>query len=118
MVLQLRRPFSDGTRAVKFSGEEFVKALALIVPPSWQNQVRYWGVFGPNHRFRSQVVNYKRSAPPSYRLGWAEVLKATFNIDRTVCGNCGSNVKIISVIRDYDVARKILKSMNQSGVPP
>ncbi len=120
VTLLLKRPYSDGTRSISYTPEQFIKSLASIVPPMWENQVRYWGVFAPNHRLRKFIVekNAQSPSPCFYRRRWAEVLKATFGVDRTKCEKCEGRVKVISVIRDYEIVRKILKSMSSSGVPP
>jgi hypothetical protein len=45
--LRLKRPFSDGTWAIEMDELSLCARLAALVPPPWQNQVRYSGVLTP-----------------------------------------------------------------------
>ena len=48
------------------------------------------------------------SAPPSYRIPWAELLKRTWNTDLLSCPRCHGRLKIIAFITELAVVRKIL----------
>jgi hypothetical protein len=54
--LRLKRTFSDGTWAVEMDELSLCARLAALVPPPWQNQVRYSGVLAPASKWRSRVV--------------------------------------------------------------
>lgn len=58
--LRLKRVFSDGTWAVEMDELSLVARLVALVPPAWQNQVRYSGVLAPASSFRKRVI----PAPP------------------------------------------------------
>ncbi len=57
--LRFKRPFSDGSTHVDFSAVDFLRRLALCVPPPRFHQVSYWGLFAPHSSNRSAL-----SGPP------------------------------------------------------
>jgi len=118
--LRLKRPFSDGTFAVDMDELSLVARLAALVPPPWQNQVRYSGVLASAHPWRSRVVPREPNASDA-TCGHAEpapdadtdtddaakvprgkgcrywpwrILKArTFGADTTQCPHCKGTLK-------------------------
>ena len=44
-------------------------------------------------------------------MTWAQRLKRVFNIDISVCNQCGSRVKVIACIEDPDAISKILTAL-------
>jgi len=63
--LQLKRAFGDGTFAIEMDELSLVARLAALVPPPWQNQVRYSGVLAPAASWRRRVVAMAPGADPS-----------------------------------------------------
>lgn len=61
--LRLKRTFSDGTWAVEMDELSLVARLAALVPPPWQNQVRYSGVLAPASNWRPRIVPKPPSEP-------------------------------------------------------
>ena len=53
---RLKRTFGDGTFAVEMDELPLAARLAAMVPPPWQNQVRYAGVLAPAAKWRSRIV--------------------------------------------------------------
>ena len=70
MRLQLKRAFGDGTFAVEMDELSLVARLAAMVPPPWQNQVRYSGVLAPAAKWRSRVVATAPSADDATAALW------------------------------------------------
>lgn len=56
MLLRLRRPWNDGTRAILFEPIELLEKLAALIPKPRINLLVYHGIFGPNARGRSSAV--------------------------------------------------------------
>jgi len=56
VVLRLRRPWSDGTRAIRFEPTEFLEKLASLVPRPRINLLIYHGVFAPHAHARTDAV--------------------------------------------------------------
>lgn len=57
-------------------------------------------------------------AAPTRRARWAELLKRVFQIDLTECPDCGGEVKLIAVIMERKVVRKILDHLGLPSEPP
>ena len=114
----LKAPWSDGTKAVQFTPLEFVEKLAALVPPPRVHQIRYQGVFAPNHSWREAVVLERstkqavdgagRGLSQGRRMSSAECLKRTFQIDLTQCPDCAGEVRFMAAIIKRDAIRAIL----------
>lgn len=115
----MKRPWSDGTYEIVFSGVELVEKLASSVPPPRGHLIRYAGVLAPNSAVRSKVVlkpkpkvrseDGKKTTTEPQRRAWAELAKRSFGIDLTVCEKCSGAVKRIAIIKDPAVNLKILR---------
>jgi len=51
-------------------------------------------------------------------LDWASLLKRVFEYDVTVCENCGGKVKVLAVLTDPVVIRRILEHLHLPTAPP
>jgi len=60
VLMELRRPWSDGTTHLLFEGVELLEKLAAIIPRPRINLLLYHGVLGPRARWRSLVTSYGR----------------------------------------------------------
>jgi len=56
ILLRLRRPWRDGTRAVRFSPIERLEKLAAMIPKPRITLLVYHGAFAPNARGRREAV--------------------------------------------------------------
>ncbi len=56
VLLRLRRPWRDGTRAIHFEPSEFLEQLASLVPKPRINLLVYHGVFAPHAHGRKDAV--------------------------------------------------------------
>jgi hypothetical protein len=56
VVLRLRRPWTDGTRAIRFEPSEFLEKLASLVPKPRINLLVYHGAFAPHAHGRKDAV--------------------------------------------------------------
>jgi transposase-like protein len=71
VVLRLRRPWSDGTRAIRFEPSEFLEKLAAMIPKPRINLLVYHGVFAPHAHGRKDAVRrahegaVRAAAPPA-----------------------------------------------------
>jgi hypothetical protein len=138
-IYHLRRPFSDGTRAVRFDPLTFLERLAALVPPPRAHLVTYHGILAPNAAYRDAVVPHPGSASrpgplrrhragPAApddddderrrRLTWAQLLLRVFRIDVLECPHCGSRRRLIALITDPPVVRDILVCVGLDPDPP
>jgi len=139
VIYGLRRHWRDGTSAVSFDPLTFIERLAALVPRPRAHQQTYHGVLAPAAAYRDLIVpgpmdrsaasNASSSAaspscaaPPSessaQRATWAELLKRVFALDVLECPHCGGRRKLIALISDGVVVRKILDHLGLPTEPP
>ena len=96
--------------------------------------VRYFGVLAPNSKFRRHVIpgltraqiQKKKEAIKETnetisllkKSLWVRLLARVFQIDISKCRDCGSEMKIISSIKDPPVIEKILNHCGLNPRPP
>ena len=51
-------------------------------------------------------------------MSWAQRLKRVFDIDIEKCLDCGGKIKVIAIIEDYKVAKKILTHIGLDSKAP
>ena len=125
---QLKTPYSDGTTHVIFEPLDFIAKLAALVPKPRVNLTRFHGVFAPNSKHRVEVTPAKRGKgrtrqenedkTPEQRhqsMTWAQRLKRVFNIDVSICPQCGGEAKVITCIEDQAIIDKILQHFAGQG---
>lgn len=133
VVYKLKSPWRDGTRAIMFSGTEFIEKLVAIIPQPRIHQTRFHGVLAPHAEVRKLIVPAPAAVPPRaagvgataesvknakpQRLRWAELLSRVFGIDLKHCP-CGGNLTVIAAITDPDITRKILEHMGLPATIP
>ena len=119
VLLRLRRPWRDGTRAICFEPSEFLEKLAAMIPRPRINLLIYHGAFAPRGRCHNGPVvaadaprrvtpPTSGSAPeagatpvayvrPSY-VAWADLLRRVFAIDILACPDCGGRLRLLATI--------------------
>jgi hypothetical protein len=124
VVYRLRHRWRDGTEAVVLDPLTFLERLAALVPRPRTHLVTYHGVLAPAAAWRDLVVPGSlprmRTSPrtPRQRLTWAELVKRVFAIDVLTCPHCGGPRKLIALINDGLVVRKILTHLGLPTEPP
>lgn len=126
---QLKTPYNDGTTHVIFEPLDFISKLVALIPKPRVNLTRFHGVFAPNSPYRSEVTRAKRGKCRSQQqnsdqtpeekhkaMTWAQRLKRVFNIDVSICPECGSKTRIIACIEEQAIIDKILKHLQAKGV--
>ncbi len=55
-----------------------------------------------------------------YKKKWAQLIQKVFEIDPLTCPVCGGTMKLISIIHERDIIRKILEHLNlwEQDLPP
>ena len=124
VLLELKTPFWDGTTHVAYEPLEFMEKLAAIIPKPRINLLLYHGVLGPNAAWRKDVVAFGRagggqddtakSAPKRRSYTWAELMARAFLLDVLECPRCSGRMKLIALIEEPKVVRKILDHL---GLP-
>jgi hypothetical protein len=133
VIYALRRHWRDGTSAIAFDPLDFLARLAALVPRPRAHLLTYHGVLAPAAEWRDLVVpsagakgspcpasgpHRTRKAPRPTRLTWAELMKHVFAIDVLVCPHCTGTRRLIALLTDGLVVRKILKHLGIQSEPP
>jgi hypothetical protein len=127
---EMKRTFSNGARVLVFTPQQFIRRIALLVPPPRHHEVTYFGLLAANAKYRTAIVpvaTFRRKPkaavdptsttarsmppspdPPSSRLGWADLIEKTFLLDVLLCQACGGRARIIAVITEPATIHKIL----------
>jgi hypothetical protein len=141
VLLHLRRPWRDGTRAICFEPSEFLEKLAVIIARPRINLLIYHGAFAARGCCHSGpvVVDDERSPSPAPANGspgaapapeveatppaayvrrryfaWADLLRRVFAVDILACPDCGGRLRLLATIEDRAVVEKILTHL---GLP-
>jgi hypothetical protein len=128
--LSLRHPWSDGTTDLVFTPLELLERLAVLVPRPRINLILYFGVLGARAAARAEVAGRREptvdraapsdavtpaapSAAPAESAGgrnrsWATLMQRTFGLDVLACPRCGGRLRLIAVIEQTAVIKRIL----------
>ena len=132
VLLRLRRPWRDGTRAICFEPSECLEKLAAMIPRPRIHLLLYHGAFAPRGRCHSGTVvvedaPYRVPTPASGSAGaapgadappaayvrppyvaWADLLRRVFALDILACPDCGGRLRLLATIADRAVVETIL----------
>ena len=147
VVYRLRRAWRDGTSAIVFEPLAFLERLAALVPRPRAHLLTYHGVLAPAAQWRHQIVPGPRARAESYhgsternagrsrsdspdypaalsnpartrRLRWADLLRRVFAVDVLTCPDCGGARRLIAMITDGLVVRRILDHLELPSTAP
>jgi hypothetical protein len=126
-ALSLPNPWSDGTMGIRLSPLELLEKLAALVPLPHVHLVRYGGCLAPHSHLRGAILPTLRQqglaalevCPTSPRWSWARLLQRVFDVDMARCPFCHQGtLRIIAVITQGEVIRKILRHLKRAADPP
>lgn len=133
IVFKMKRTFADGTSAILLSPLEMIEKLVGLIPPPKMHLIRYAGVFSANHSWRSEIIlnpeikkgfgsdtDEEEDPDKSVRgSSWAKLLAKTFQIDVSICRQCGGDIHMLGAIRDPASIERYLKCMDiEPRAPP
>src|SRR5262249_30418676 len=126
-ALSLPHPWSDGTTGIRLSPVELLEKLAALIPLPHVHLVRYGGCLAPHSHLRGSVIPTPRqqgleaqeATITSAHWGWAQLLHRVFALDMVHCPWCQrGTLRLIAVITQGEVIRKILRHQKRSVDPP
>ena len=110
----------DGKEEKTFDALEWLAAMCSHVPNKGEQMVRYYGYYSNVSRGKRKIQD-KDDAIPSileldgssreFRKNWARLIQKIYEVDPLTCPKCSGKMKVISVIEDEDVIKKILKHL-------
>jgi hypothetical protein len=142
--LELKTPWSDGTRAIVLAPLDLISRLCALVPPPRFHLTRFHGVFAPAAKTRSEVVPPRPKAPaaivqlqlfasaqssacddvhgdkprPEGRHPWAWLIKRVFLRDVTVCPRCQGPMTVREVALTAESIARVLARHGLGPQPP
>jgi catechol 2,3-dioxygenase-like lactoylglutathione lyase family enzyme len=130
VLWRLPRPWRDGTTHVRFDPCDFLGRLAVLIPRPRINLLFYHGVLGARSAWRQAIVPGRASEdgeapataaepppdarPTPRRRQWADLMRRSFGFDVLACDRCGGRLRLIALIHQAEVVRRILTHL---GVP-
>jgi len=132
----------DGKDEKVFEPLEWIAAMCSHVPNKGEQMVRYYGFYSPAFRGMARGKRKKNEQDeliPSilepvvdpdfsgngssreYKRNWARLIQKIYEVDPLTCSKCSGKMKVISVIEDEDVIKKILKHLglwDHKACPP
>lgn len=127
VLLELRHRWADGTSHLLFDPVELLERLAALTPRPRINLVLYYGVLGARSAWRSRLgepelaargrtgaepaagTDAARPAPRAQsNLLWAQLMQRSFGFDVLACPRCGGRLRLVAVIEEARVIRRIL----------
>ncbi|HPJ66524.1 MAG TPA: transposase [Desulfobacteraceae bacterium] len=119
----------DGKEEKTFDALKWLAAMCSHVPNKGEQMVRYYGYYSNVSRGKRKIQD-KDDAIPSIlepqgsfresRKNWARLIQKIYEIDPLTCPKCSGAMKVISVIENEDVIKKILKHLGlwEKGARP
>ncbi len=123
--IRLKRTWKGGVRALLFEPHQLIARLAALIPLPRSNLRRFYGVFAANHPLRERIVpkppdpaKTKRPVAPERpaQMGWADLLKRTWNIDAMRCPYCSHGLMyVIAVVLEPDAITAIIAAVHAAS---
>jgi putative transposase/transposase-like zinc-binding protein len=127
LVYTFTHPWSDGTTGLRLAPLELLEKLAALIPLPHVHLVRYGGCLAPHSHLRHAIM----PSPRQQGMGredahtgtpywpWARLLGRVFDLEMTTCPLCQRGVlRLIAIITQGEVIRKILRHLKLSADPP
>ena len=101
-----------------FDALEWLAAMCSHVPNKGKQMVRYYGYYSNVSRGKRKKQDQDKWIPcilepdessPESRKNWAKLIQEIYEVDPLTCPKCSGKMKVISVIEDEEVIKKILK---------
>jgi putative transposase/transposase-like zinc-binding protein len=127
LVYTFTHPWADGTMGIRLSPLALLEKLAALIPLPHVHLVRYGGCLAPHSHLRHAIMPSPRqqgmdredahTGTPYW--SWARLLGRVFDLEMATCPWCQRGVlRLIAVITQGEVIRKILRHLKLSADPP
>jgi hypothetical protein len=106
-----------------FDPLDFLAEVTQHIPNKGEHQIKYYGFYsnknrGLREKEKKPVVSAGLPEPPEtvsrrkWRMTWATLIKAVYEVDPLKCPKCGGEMRIVSFIKEGPVIEKILRHCN------
>jgi hypothetical protein len=119
----------DGKKEKTFDALEWMAAICSHVPNKGEQMVRYYGFYSNVSRGRHEnedkavpFILENEGSSREQRKSWARLIQKIYEVDPLNCPKCRGPMRVIAVIEDQEVTRKILNHLGlwkiESKPPP
>jgi hypothetical protein len=117
----------DGKAEKVFDALEWLAAMCSHVPNKGEQMVRYYGHYSNVARGKRKMQDEDELIPSilepddsskERRKNWARLIQKIYEVDPLTCPKCSGAMKVISVIEDEEVVKKILRHLDLWDVNP
>jgi hypothetical protein len=101
-----------------FNALDWLAKLVTHIPGRYEHTVRYYGYFSNKSRGMRKKAEADDTIPTimpnemsssEARHNWARLIQKIYEVDPLVCPKCQGQMKIISIIDDFEIINKILR---------
>ena len=110
----------DGKAEKIFDSLQWLAAMCSHVPDKGEQMVRYYGYYSNVSRGKRKkqqqdeliaCILQPEGSSKEYQKSWTRLIQNIYDVDPLTCPKCSGKMKIISVIEDEMVIKKILKHL-------
>jgi endonuclease III len=110
----------DGKEEKVFDALEWLAAMCSHVPNKGEQMVRYYGYYSNVARGKRKMQDEDGLIPSilesddsskERRKNWARLIQKIYEVDPLTCPKCSGTMKVISVIEEEEIIKKILKHL-------
>lgn len=107
-----------------FSPLDFLAELSQHIPDTFEQTVRYYGLFSARTRGKKKLaektipleniilgINLPEQNSRPISSSWARLIKKVYEVDPLVCPKCGENMKITAFIQDQHEIKRICENL-------
>jgi len=142
LLLELKKAWKDGTRALVLEPHDLLLRLVASVPPPRFHMIRYFGVLSSHSTARDEVIpepahdSAMHRAPPAVgdqlellgetddappqaaRKRWSWLLRHIFQADLDTCPKCGGYMRWAQVAKTESAAARLMAKQGMGPRPP
>ena len=99
---------------------EWLAAMCSHVPNKGEQMVRYYGYYSNVSRGKRKKIDQDGLTPSimepdgssrEHKRNWARLIQKIYEVDPLTCPKCASRMRVISVIEQPEIIKKILKHL-------
>ena len=111
----------DGTSTKTFNALDWLAQLVTHIPHKGEQMVRYYGYYSNKSRGLRKKAGTDDAVPAliesevsskEFRKNWARLIQKIYKVNPLLCPKCSGSMRIISLIDDAEIIKKILKHLD------
>jgi len=111
----------DGGSSKTFLALDWLAQLVSHIPSKGEQMVRYYGYYSNKSRGLRKKATLDKQVPflidtdidsKKFRKSWSRLIQKVYGRDPLVCPKCSGKMKVIALIDDLDVIKKILQHLD------